>query len=244
MGPTSPDFYSALIQATKWAFEKRDRYLCDPLFHEIPIPKLLAPCLASAERPAWLNDLERHSARLPAATPPSFVSLTAKAMPSAWCKACISISAPGRDPQSGVLLQNRGSFFSLDPQHPNALQPGKQSASTLMSGMLCKDGQPYLVYGSQGGEVQPQAQTALVTRIVDFDLDIQSALDAPRLLMAAPGAILPTSFCSKAARPSPCSMDCVVLGIRSTRSVAASAHGNRPGDPAERTVVAVFRGRR
>ena len=43
MGPTSPDFYNALIQATKWAFEKRDRHLCDPLFHEIPIPKLLAP---------------------------------------------------------------------------------------------------------------------------------------------------------------------------------------------------------
>ena len=86
------------------------------------------------------------------------------------------------DPETGVMLQNRGSFFSLDPRHPNFLKPGKQSASTLMSGMLCKDGQPYLVYGSQGGEVQPQAQTALVTRIVEFGLDVQSALDAPRLL--------------------------------------------------------------
>ena len=86
------------------------------------------------------------------------------------------------DPETGVMLQNRGSFFSLDPEHPNALQPGKQSASTLMSGMLLKDERPYLVYGSQGGEVQPQAQTALVTRLIDFGFNVQQALDAPRLL--------------------------------------------------------------
>jgi gamma-glutamyltranspeptidase len=184
MSPTSPNFYSALIQATKWAFEKRDRHLCDPLFHEIPIAKLLAPCLASAERPAWLNDPERTTSSPPSGSDTTFICVADGEGNAVGMVQSLyfDFGACVVDPQSGVLLQNRGSFFSLDPQHPNALQPGKQSASTLMSGMLCKDGQPYLVYGSQGGEVQPQAQTALVTRIVDFDLDIQSALDAPRLL--------------------------------------------------------------
>ena len=184
IGPASPDFYSALIQATKWAFEKRDRHLCDPLFHEIPVRQLLAPCLASAERPAWLGDLERTTSSPPSGSDTTFICVADGEGNAVGMVQSLyfDFGACVVDPRSGVLLQNRGSFFSLDPAHHNALQPGKQSASTLMSGMLCKDGQPYLIYGSQGGEVQPQAQTALVTRIVDFDLDIQSALDAPRLL--------------------------------------------------------------
>jgi gamma-glutamyltranspeptidase/glutathione hydrolase len=60
------------------------------------------------------------------------------------------------DPDSGVLLQNRGSFFSLDPAHPNVLAPGKQSASTLMSGMLYKEGKPYMVYGTQEAKYNPK----------------------------------------------------------------------------------------
>ena len=184
MGPTSPDFYSALIQATKWAFEKRDLHLCDPLFHDIPLRQLLAPCLATAERPVWLNDLARTTSSPPSGSDTTFICVADEEGNAVGMVQSLyfDFGACVVDPTSGVLLQNRGSFFSLDPRHHNALQPGKQSASTLMSGMLCKDGRPYLVYGSQGGEVQPQAQTALVTRVVDFDLDIQSALDAPRLL--------------------------------------------------------------
>ena len=184
MGAASPDFYSALIQATKWAFEKRDRHLCDPLFHEIPIQQLLAPRLASTERPVWLNDPERETLSPASGSDTTFICVADREGNAVGLVQSLyfDFGACVLDPQSGVLLQNRGSFFSLDPRHHNALKPGKQSASTLMSGMLCKDGRPYLVYGSQGGEVQPQAQTALVTRVVDFGLDIQSALDAPRLL--------------------------------------------------------------
>ncbi len=183
-GPDSPQFYSALIQATKWAFEKRDRYLCDPLFGEVPVRALLAPSLVAAERAAWLNAPGRMTVSPPSGSDTTFIC-TADAEGNAVGlvqSLYFDFGACVVDPESGVLMQNRGSFFSLDPAHPNCLKPGKQSASTLMSGMLLKEGLPYLVYGSQGGEVQPQAQTALVTRIVDLGLDVQSALDAPRLL--------------------------------------------------------------
>ena len=185
MGPASPDFYSALIQATKWAFEKRDRHLCDPaLSREFRFRSFWRRPLHPTERPAWLNDPERTTSSPPSGSDTTFICVADGEGNAVGMVQSLyfDFGACVVDPQSGVLLQNRGSFFSLDPRHPNALKPGKQSASTLMSGMLCKDGQPYLVYGSQGGEVQPQAQTALVTRVVDFDLDIQSALDAPRLL--------------------------------------------------------------
>lgn len=184
MGPDSARFYGAVIQATKWAFEKRDRYLCDPRFGEVPLRELLAPSLVDAEREDWLTASQRMTTSPASGSDTTFICTADEEGNAVGLVQSLyfDFGACVADPESGVMMQNRGSFFSLDPGHPNALVPGKQSASTLMSGMLLKDGQPFLVYGSQGGEVQPQAQTALVTRVVDFGFDVQQALDAPRLL--------------------------------------------------------------
>jgi gamma-glutamyltranspeptidase/glutathione hydrolase len=83
---------------------------------------------------------------------------------------------------TGVLLQNRGAFFSLDPAHPNRLAPRKRTAHTLIPSMYLVDGRPRLVYGTMGGEGQPQTQAALVTRVVDRGLGPQAAVEAPRWL--------------------------------------------------------------
>jgi gamma-glutamyltranspeptidase/glutathione hydrolase len=84
---------------------------------------------------------------------------------------------------TGVLLQNRGCFFSLDPAHPNCLAPRKRTAHTLIPSMYLIDGRPRFVYGTMGGEGQPQTQAALVTRLVDRGLSAQAAVDAPRWLL-------------------------------------------------------------
>jgi gamma-glutamyltranspeptidase len=84
--------------------------------------------------------------------------------------------------ESGLVMQNRGSFFSLDPEHPNRLVPGKRTFHTLIPAMLFKDGQPSLVYGTMGGEGQPQTQAMVATRVVDFGYDVQRAVEAPRWL--------------------------------------------------------------
>jgi gamma-glutamyltranspeptidase len=180
----SPEYYHAMIQAIKWAFNKRDQYLTDPDFFSIPIEELLDPTLANAERNAWLADVKRTHENRPGGSDTTFISIADQYGNAVGLVQSLyfDFGSCVADPESGVLLQNRGSFFSLDPRHPNVLQPGKQSASTLMSGMLFKEGKPYLVYGTQGGEVQPQTQTSLVTRIVDFGLDVQSAIEAPRVL--------------------------------------------------------------
>jgi gamma-glutamyltranspeptidase/glutathione hydrolase len=83
---------------------------------------------------------------------------------------------------TGVLLQNRGAFFALDPAHPNALAPRKRPAHTLIPAMYLVDGRPRLVYGTMGGEGQPQTQAALVTRMLDRGLGPQAAVEAPRWL--------------------------------------------------------------
>ncbi len=84
---------------------------------------------------------------------------------------------------TGVVLQNRGSFFSLDPDHPNALAPGKRTFHTLIPAMLLRDGKPAMIFGTMGGEGQPQTQAMMLTRIVDFGMDAQQAISAPRFLL-------------------------------------------------------------
>src|SRR5690606_37612262 len=85
-------------------------------------------------------------------------------------------------PGTGLLLQNRGSYFSLDENHPNALAPRKRTFHTIIPAMALKDSRPVLVFGSMGGEGQPQTQTALVTRIIDFGCSVQQAIELPRIL--------------------------------------------------------------
>ena len=84
---------------------------------------------------------------------------------------------------TGIILQNRGAFFSLEDNHPNRLEPGKRTFHTLIPGLLMREGKPYLAFGSMGGEGQPQSHVALVTCIVDFGYDAQQAIEAPRWLM-------------------------------------------------------------
>jgi gamma-glutamyltranspeptidase/glutathione hydrolase len=84
---------------------------------------------------------------------------------------------------TGVLLQNRGAFFSLDPAHPNCLAPRKRTAHTLVPSMYLVDGRPRYAYGTMGGEGQPQTQAALLTRLIDRGLGPQAAVEAPRWLL-------------------------------------------------------------
>jgi gamma-glutamyltranspeptidase/glutathione hydrolase len=84
------------------------------------------------------------------------------------------------DPETGIAFQNRGSFFSLDPTHPNALAPATRTLHTLTPGLLVRDGRPWIAHGSMGGEIQPQVFAQFVSAIVDGGLDIATAIAAPR----------------------------------------------------------------
>jgi gamma-glutamyltranspeptidase len=180
----SAEYFHAAIQATKWAFRERDRYLTDPRFSDIPLHHLLAPDLADGERQPWLADVNLSHENTPGGSDTTFISVADQYGNAVGLVQSLyfDFGSCVTDPESGVLLQNRGSFFSLKPHHPNVLAPHKQTASTLMSGMAFREGKPYLVYGTQGGEVQPQTQTSVITRMLDFGLNVQQAIEAPRVL--------------------------------------------------------------
>ncbi len=185
MGEGSADWVHAMVECTKLAFADRERFVTDPAFAPAPLEAMLSeehlkecaarvdmgrarahPCLLDPKGDTiWLGVVDREG---------SCVSL----IQSIYNDFGSAVVPAG----TGVLLQNRGCFFSLDPAHVNTLEPGKRTMHTLNPPMILKDGRPFLVYGTMGGEGQPQTQAAVVSRVMDFGMTPQEAVDAPRWL--------------------------------------------------------------
>jgi oxamate amidohydrolase len=181
----SADYYHLMVEATKEAFAVRDKWVTDPAFRDVPVDRLL-----STE--AGIVQADRIKRATRAASSASLVSGgdtvwvgvvdregNAVSLIQSICDGFGSGIVPRR---TGVVMQNRGKFFTLDDSSPNDLMPRKRTLHTLIAGMLLKDAKPHLVYGTMGGEGQPQTQTAMVTRIVDYGFTPQEAIEAPRWL--------------------------------------------------------------
>jgi gamma-glutamyltranspeptidase len=197
-GDGTADYYHHMAEAVKIAFADREEWLTDPRFVEIPVQRFIDKAYANerrslidperarniAEVPAGIPYDQPHERRAPEGDTCYFCAADRDGMVVSLIQSIyhdFGSAVIGGD--TGIIMQNRGAFFALDEKHPNHLQPGKRTFHTLVPALLAREGQPYLAYGSMGGEGQPQAQAALVTRIVDFGYDVQQAIEAPRWLM-------------------------------------------------------------
>ena len=78
-------------------------------------------------------------------------------------------------------MQNRGLCFTFEPGHPNTVAPNARPAHTIMPGMATRDGQPWMCFGVMGEYYQPMGQTWVLTNVLEYGMDIQQALDFPRV---------------------------------------------------------------
>ena len=173
-----------LIEAAKLALADRDAFLTDPEAREVPVARLLDPA-HGAELAARID--ARRAAEPPAATVPRGGGTVALSTVDAAGMAVSLIESNYQgfgsgvvDPATGIAYQNRGSYFSLDPDHPNVLAPGKRTLHTLLPWMLLRDGRPWVVGGSMGGDAQPAICAEVVSRLVDGGLDVAAAVGGPR----------------------------------------------------------------
>ncbi|WP_049936887.1 gamma-glutamyltransferase [Haloplanus natans] len=92
-------------------------------------------------------------------------------------------------PGTGITLQNRGSSFSLDPDHPNRIEPGKRPFHTLIPGLCRLDSDDWAAFGVMGGYMQPQGHLQVLANLLDYDMPLQAAMDAPRWRYLADGSL-------------------------------------------------------
>ena len=178
----SVEAFHLQLEAMKLAFADARRYVADPAAAEVPVQELLSKAYAKERRrlitpqaaePAPGDPWTGGTAYLAAADQEGMqVSL----IQSVYSGFGSGITIPG----TGIVLQNRGSGFSLQAGHPNELAPGKRPFHTIIPAFLTRAGQPVGPFGVMGGHMQPQGHVQMVVNTVDYGLDPQEALDAPR----------------------------------------------------------------
>ena len=192
-----PDAVHLMVQAKQIAYHDRDRHLADPRFDDVPMERLISKAYADERRA--LMDPDR---ALPWDRIPSYGSLSGDTVYVAVVdKAGNAVSlihsiygsfgatvVAGR---TGVVLQNRAAYFSLDPRSPNRVEPGKTPLHTLIASLAFRNDKPWAVLGCMGADGQPQIHMQAYSALIDHGLDIQQALDMPRFLSGRFGLLEP-----------------------------------------------------
>lgn len=185
LGHLSPEALHLCLEANKLAYADKNRYTTDPRWHAFP-GGLLSKEYA-AERAA-LIDMDAAMAFPPRpGDPPAAQDTTylccvdghgnaASYIQSVFHGFGCGIVADG----TGVILNNRGCGFSLDPSHVNYLQPGKKTVHTLNTYLVFRDGRPVIVGGTPGGDIQVQTNLQVLTALIDHNRDPQQAVEDPR----------------------------------------------------------------
>lgn len=204
--PGSPEVRHLVLEALKAAFADRERYFADPRFNTVPIDGLVDKAYGEQ----WRSRLRRDraepgmpepgdpwafSSRTPERrswTPPSAKTGPTYPDTSYLCVVDSKGNAFSATPSDGVvgapvvpglgcIVSARGSQAWLDPEHPFFVEPFKRPRLTPSPGMVVKDGKLAMPYGTPGNDVQPQAMVQFLVNFIDFKMNVQAAIEAPRL---------------------------------------------------------------
>lgn len=208
MGHNSPQAIHLQVEALKLAFADREQYVGDPAFVDVPVDGLLSKEYAALRRA--LIDPDRAQAQYPAGDPRRMLAIAEGQRPQAVAPEpqpvggdsdgttyLATVDGQGNlvsaTPSSfaalaqgmvlgdtGIVINCRGCYFWLDDDNPNAIAPHKRPRTTPCTFIVLKDGEPFMTLGTPGGDSQPQSNLQALSNIVDFGLNVQEAVEAPR----------------------------------------------------------------
>ena len=183
--PLGADRFHLQLEAAKLAYRERNAYIADPRFAKVSVDGLLAESHAKALAGlirmdkaldlGAIGDFPKH----PDTTYLTVVDRDRNAV-SFINSVYYGFGSGYMAPKSGVLLQNRGACFKVDPKHPNCIGPGKRSMHTIIPAMVTEGDKAILAYGVMGGDYQPVGHVHALTSMLEFGMDAQEAMDAPR----------------------------------------------------------------
>ena len=184
LGYGSADYYHALIEGMKLAFADAQAYIADPRQADVPIAALLSEQYSKSRygliRP---NRALQPTPGTPQTRGDTVYLTVADGQGNmvSWIQSLYMGFGSGITAgNTGVQLQNRGANFSLEAGHPNEAAPGKRPYHTIIPGFITKNGQAWSSFGVMGGFMQPQGHLQVGINMIDFGMDPQTALDAPR----------------------------------------------------------------
>jgi len=198
LDPFGADRAHLEAEATKLAYDARNRFIADPA-HTSRLAHMLAP--ETARRLAALIDPNR---AMPAAAPLTeaihrdtiYITVVDRnRMAVSLIYSIYNAFGSGLASRKfGILFQNRGAGFTLTEGHPNELQGGKRPMHTIIPGMLRQNGRVMMPFGVMGGAYQPNNHVRVITNMIDYGLDPQSAIDAPRAFSGETGLQLERGY--------------------------------------------------
>lgn len=187
----NPETYHRQMEAIKMAFADAFRYVTDPDHMEVDYHALLEPAYGAMRAREMTDRAQVWTHGIPPKSGTVYLCAAdgegnmVSYIQSNYMGFGSGVVVEG----TGISLQNRGADFSLDPEAANCLQPGKRTYHTIIPGFLMKDGKPVGPFGVMGGYMQPQGHLQVVMNYIDFGLDPQQALDAPRWQWVRDGSV-------------------------------------------------------
>ena len=185
MGHNSAEYIHLFTEAKKLAYEDRAKYYADINFADVPVEELISKEYA-LERNKLINLKKSASSYNSGIFEDGDTIYMTVADKDGNMVSLIQSNYRGMGsgmvpPNLGFMLQDRGEMFSLDPEHRNSLKGGKRPFHTIIPAFITKEDKPFISFGLMGGGMQPQGHAQIVINIVDFQMNLQEAGDAPRI---------------------------------------------------------------
>jgi gamma-glutamyltranspeptidase / glutathione hydrolase len=196
LDPLGPERFHLVLEAARLGFAVRDTHIADAAHMRTPVADLLDK--GFAKKLASLIDMKKRAKLPPAPTPGSntvYLTVVDKdRMAVSFINSLYSHFGLGIcTEKTGIMLTNRGSCFTLEPDHPNTFGPGKRPLHTIIPALAMRNGRCDMSFGVMGAHYQPMGHVHIVLNMLDYGMDVQQAIDAPRFFFEGEKSVVENS---------------------------------------------------